>query len=33
MLPIDLGETVIADDVAPGELRSALAACGIRVPE
>jgi 3-dehydroquinate synthase len=32
VLPIDLGETVIADDVSPGELRAALAACGIRVP-
>ena len=29
VLPIDLGETVIADDVAPAELRAALAACGI----
>jgi len=32
VLPIDLGETVIADDVSPGELRASLAACGIRVP-
>jgi 3-dehydroquinate synthase len=32
VLPIELGETVIADDVSPGELRAALAACGIRVP-
>jgi 3-dehydroquinate synthase len=32
VLPIDLGETVIADDVSPGELHAALAACGIRVP-
>jgi 3-dehydroquinate synthase len=31
VLPIELGETVIADDVEPGELRAALAACGIRV--
>ena len=29
VLPIDLGETVIADDVSPAELRAALAACGI----
>jgi 3-dehydroquinate synthase len=32
VLPIDLGETVIADDVTAGELRGALAACGIRLP-
>ena len=32
MLPIELGETVIADDVTPGELRAALTACGIGVP-
>jgi 3-dehydroquinate synthase len=32
VLPIDLGETVIADDVAPDELCAALAACGIDVP-
>ena len=32
VLPIDLGETVIADDVSPGELCAALADCGIRVP-
>jgi 3-dehydroquinate synthase len=32
VLPIDVGETVIADDVAPGELAAALAGCGIRVP-
>ncbi len=31
MLPIDLGETVIADDVTPDELRAALAACGIEL--
>jgi 3-dehydroquinate synthase len=29
VLPMELGETVIADDVGPGELRAALAACGI----
>jgi 3-dehydroquinate synthase len=29
VLPIELGETVIADDVEPAELRAALAACGI----
>ena len=29
VLPIELGETVIADDVSPAELRAALAACGI----
>jgi 3-dehydroquinate synthase len=32
VLPIELGETVIADDVTPAELRSALRHCGIRVP-
>ena len=32
VLPIDLGETVIADDVTPTELRAALGCCGIRVP-
>jgi hypothetical protein len=32
VLPIELGESVIADDVTPGELHAALAACGIRVP-
>ena len=32
VLPIDLGETVIADDVTPDELRAALRCCGIRVP-
>jgi 3-dehydroquinate synthase len=31
VLPIELGESVIADDVTPGELHAALAACGIRV--
>jgi len=29
VLPIDLGETLIADDVTPAELRAALARCGI----
>jgi 3-dehydroquinate synthase len=29
VLPIDLGETVIADDVAPSELREALRRCGV----
>ena len=29
VLPIDLGETVIADDVTPAELRAALRRCGI----
>ena len=29
VLPIDLGETVIADDVTPAELRAALRQCGI----
>jgi 3-dehydroquinate synthase len=29
VLPIDIGETVIADDVTPGELRAALRSCGI----
>jgi 3-dehydroquinate synthase len=33
VLPIDLGETLIADDVTPDELRAALGRCGIRVPE
>ena len=32
VLPVDLGETVIADDVTPAELRSALRRCGIHVP-
>jgi 3-dehydroquinate synthase len=31
VLPIDLGETVIADDVTPAELRAALRRCGIDV--
>jgi 3-dehydroquinate synthase len=30
VLPIDLGETVIADDVTRAELRAALRCCGIR---
>lgn len=30
VLPLELGETVIADDVSEGELRTALAACGTR---
>jgi 3-dehydroquinate synthase len=29
VLPTDLGATVIADDVADGEIRAALADCGI----
>jgi 3-dehydroquinate synthase len=29
VLPIDLGETLIADDVTPTELRAALRCCGI----
>jgi 3-dehydroquinate synthase len=32
VLPIELGETVIADDVEPDELRAALRACGIDLP-
>jgi 3-dehydroquinate synthase len=32
VLPIDLGETVIADDVTPAELRRALGRCGIDAP-
>ena len=32
VLPIDLGETVIADDVTPAELGAALRCCGICVP-
>ena len=32
VLPIEVGETVIADDVTPGELHAALSACGIGVP-
>jgi 3-dehydroquinate synthase len=30
VLPLDLGDTVIADDVTEHELRGALAACGLR---
>jgi 3-dehydroquinate synthase len=33
VLPIDVGETVIADDVTPEELRAALCECGIDAPE
>jgi 3-dehydroquinate synthase len=29
VLPLDLGDTVIADDVSEAELRSALASCGV----
>jgi 3-dehydroquinate synthase len=32
VLPLDLGETVIADDVSPDELRAALRGCGVDVP-
>jgi 3-dehydroquinate synthase len=32
VLPIELGETVIADDVGPDELRAALAVAGIDLP-
>ena len=32
VLPMDLGETVIADDVTPAELREALRRCGIDPP-
>jgi 3-dehydroquinate synthase len=32
VLPVDLGETVIADDVSADELRAALEACGLTVP-
>ena len=32
ILPIDLGETVIADDVSTEELLAALAFCGIEAP-
>jgi 3-dehydroquinate synthase len=31
VLPIELGETVIADDVTPSELRAALRRCGIEL--
>jgi hypothetical protein len=30
VLPLELGDTVIADDVTEPELRSALAACGVK---
>ena len=30
VLPLDLGDTVIADDVTEAELRAALAGCGVR---
>jgi 3-dehydroquinate synthase len=30
VLPLDLGDTVIADDVSETELRAALAGCGVR---
>ena len=29
VLPMDIGETVIADDVTPGELGEALRRCGV----
>ena len=32
VLPVDIGETVIADDVTPAELHAALRRCGIDVP-
>jgi 3-dehydroquinate synthase len=32
VLPLDLGETVIADDVTPAELRHALRRCGVDAP-
>ena len=32
VLPLDLGETVIADDVTPAELRHALLRCGVDAP-
>jgi 3-dehydroquinate synthase len=31
VLPVELGETLIADDVGAGELRAALEACGLRL--
>jgi 3-dehydroquinate synthase len=31
VLPVAVGETVIADDVTPAELRDALGLCGIEV--
>jgi 3-dehydroquinate synthase len=33
VLPVDLGETVIADDVTPAELRAALRDCGVDTRE
>jgi 3-dehydroquinate synthase len=33
VLPLDLGETVIADDVTPAELHAALSGCGVQLPE
>jgi 3-dehydroquinate synthase len=33
VLPIDLGETLIADDVTPSELREALRRCGVDAPQ
>jgi 3-dehydroquinate synthase len=33
VLPVDLGETVIADDVTRSELREALRRCGVDVPQ
>jgi 3-dehydroquinate synthase len=32
VLPLDVGETVIADDVTPAELGHALRRCGVAVP-
>jgi len=32
VLPVDLGDTLIADDVEPEELRDALRRCGIELP-
>jgi 3-dehydroquinate synthase len=32
VLPIDLGETLIADDVTPDELEAALRRCGVELP-
>jgi 3-dehydroquinate synthase len=33
VLPMDFGETLIADDVTPSELREALRRCGVDVPQ
>jgi hypothetical protein len=30
VLPVDLGESVIVDDVSHAEVAAALAACGVR---